>query len=112
VDCARILGTPDRLDDSLNVVGYYTTAIRSQGYVDFAGMIGPIAGLPVNDAATPYVVHVAMFSGDRDPITLDPVGVLRAEGCLGGLVVADGEAADWMHPEARYQFGTVVATAP
>jgi hypothetical protein len=35
-----------------------------------------------------------------------------AEGCLAGLVVADGEATDWTHPEAEHLFGTVAATAP
>lgn len=112
VDCDRVLAAPDGRDDLFNVVGYYTTGIRSQGYVDFAGMIGPIAGLPVNDASTRYLVHAVLYSGDRDPITHDPTGVVMAEGCLAGMVVADGEPADWGTPDPAHQFGTVVATTP
>lgn len=112
VDCDRILNTPDRLDDRLNVVGYYTTSVRSMGYMDFAGMFGPVAGLPVNDRATAYVVHVAMYSGDRDAQSHDPTGVVMAEGCLPGLVVAPGEPLDWGQPDAAHLFGTVTTTAP
>lgn len=112
VDCDRILAAPEGFDDLFNVVGYYTTAIRSSGYVDFSGMLGPVAGLPVNDASTGYVVYIAMYSGDRDAVSHDPTGVLFAEGCLPGLVVADGEPANWGNPDAAHLFGTVVARPP
>ena len=109
VDCERVLAAPGRLDDTLNVVGYYTTAIRSGGLRELAASLGPVAGLPVNDASTAYVVHVALFNGDRDPFTHDPTGPMLVEGCQGGMVVADGEAADWSNPDAAHQFSGLVA---
>jgi hypothetical protein len=104
VDCARILATPDRYHRELNVVGYYTTAIRSEGYRDLRTVFGPVAGLPVNDASTPYLVYVGLYAGDRDPTTKNPTGDLLAEGCKEGMIVAPGEPEDWYHPDPAHMF--------
>lgn len=112
VDCQRILATPDRIHPDLNVVGYHSTAVRSQGYRDLHTVIGPVAGLPVNDPSTPYLVYVGVFSEDRDATTKHPKGVLLAEGCLGGLVVPDGEPESWSEPSPEYMFNGLKAGPP
>ena len=104
VDCARILATPDRVHPELNVVGYYTTAVRSQGYRDLRAAFGPVAGLPVNDPSLPYLVYLGLYSGDRDASSKHPTGTLLAEGCLGGMVVGEGEAENWAAPDAAHMF--------
>ncbi len=113
VDCDRIFGTTDRLDDTLNVVGYHTTLVSTSGLQgDFSGLMGPIVGLPVNQPSKPYVVHVAFFSDERDPITHDPTGVMRAEGCKAGMVVAEGDIENPAEPEFDHTFSLVADRIP
>jgi hypothetical protein len=104
VDCARLLATPNRYHREFNLVGYYSTKVNPEGLRDLNTIFGPVAKLPVNDPSVPYVVYVGLFSGKRDPSTSRPTGVLLAEGCQAGMVVAEGEPESLVNPDPPHTF--------